>query len=98
MAYNQEKIDAYKLKLDIINKKIKTLNAQKNKLEKQIRDMEDREIINVVRQNECTVPTLANDLALAHILRQNNLTQADVIELINDLGGQGNEKIENNQV
>lgn len=98
MAYNQNKIDANKIKLESINKKIKTLSAQKKALERQIKDMEDREIINVVRQSGCTVPTLTDDLALAHILRQNNLTQKDVIELINDLGGQENEEIENNQI
>lgn len=97
MAYNQQKIDINKAKLESLNKKIKALTIQKKELEKQIKDMEDREFISIVRQNGCTVPTLTDDLALAHILRQNNLSQKDVIELINDLGGQKNET-ENNQI
>lgn len=95
MAFNQQKLDAYKAKLKGINDKIKTLSAQKKELEKQITDMENREFISIIRENGCTVPSLADDLALVQILKQNNLTQNDVIELINDLGGQENEKQEN---
>lgn len=92
MAYNQEKIDTYSAKLESINKKIKTLTAQKKELEKQIKEMEDREIISAVRKCGCKIPTLVDDLTLANILRQNNLTQNDIINLINDLGGHDDEE------
>lgn len=95
MAYNQNKVDVLKLKLESINKKIKSLTSQKKDLEKQIKDIEEREFINIIRKNGCTVPTLTDDLALAQLLRENNLTQNDVMELINDLGGLKNENEEN---
>lgn len=79
-----------KASLDSLTKKINALNTKKKAIEKQIKDIEEREFMSIIRANDCTVVSLNDDLALVKLIKDNNLTQQDVIELINDLGGQNN--------
>ena len=48
--------------------------------------------MNIIKENECTIPTLKDDLALIRFIKESNLSHNDVIELIRDLGGQNNEE------
>lgn len=96
MTDNQQKIQMLKTKVDSINQKLKNLSTQKKEYEKQIKELEEQDFLSVIRDNGCTVPTLRDDLALARILRDNNLTQNDVLELLNlnsDEGEIKNEEI-----
>lgn len=79
-----------KASLDSLTKKINALNTKKKAIEKQIKDIEEREFMSIIRANDCTVVSLNDDLALIKLIKDNNLSQQDVIELINDLGGQNN--------
>lgn len=82
MPDTQQKIDVLKAKINAIDEKMKTLLLQKKDLERQIKDIEEQEILNVVRINGANIMTLSDDLALAKILRDNNITQKDIFELI----------------
>lgn len=85
-----QKLDSLKASLDSLTKKINALNTKKKAIEKQIKDIEEREFMSIIRANDCTVVSLNDDLALIKLIKDNNLSQQDVIELINDLGGQNN--------
>ncbi|MEE0265314.1 MAG: hypothetical protein UD936_06765 [Acutalibacteraceae bacterium] len=95
---NQQKISMLKTKVENLNQKIRTLTSQKKDYEKQIKDLEEQDFLNVIKANGCTVPTLRDDLALAKILRDNNLTQDDVLELLNlnNEGENNNEEYQQN--
>lgn len=96
MTDNQQKIQMLKTKVDSINQKLKNLSVQKKECEKQIKELEEQDFLNIIRDNGCTVPTLRDDLTLARILRDNNLTQNDVLELLN-LNSDGGE-IKNEEI
>lgn len=84
MAENQSqrKINTIRARIKLIDEKMKSLLAQKKELEKQAQEITDHEILNIVKQQESTIETLNDDLALAKILRKNNLTQQDIMELL----------------
>lgn len=79
---SQRKINAIQAKIKSIDEKIKSLLAQKKELEKQAQEINDQEILNIVKHQEATIETLNDDLTLAKILRKNNLTQQDIMELL----------------
>lgn len=93
---NQQRIKLLKTKVDTLNTKIKNLTAQKKECEKQIKEYEEQDFLNVIKNNHCTVPTLRDDVTLGNILRDNNLTQEDVLELLN-LKTEGENRNENHQ-
>ena len=72
---SQRKINAIQAKIKSIDEKMKSLLAQKKELEKQAQEIADQ-------QQEATIETLNDDLTLAKILRKNNLTQQDIMELL----------------
>ncbi len=92
MADNQERLNSLQKKKSALDKKIETFSSQRKKIEKQINDIEEREYMNIIKENECTIPTLKDDLALIRFIKESNLSHNDVIELIRDLGGQNNEE------
>ena len=71
---SQRKINAIQAKIKSIDEKMKSLLAQKKELEKQAQEINDQEILNIVKHHD--------DLTLAKILRKNNLTQQDIMELL----------------
>lgn len=79
---SQRKINAIQAKIKSIDEKMKSLLAQKKELEKQAQEIADHEILNIVKQQEATIETLNDDLTLAKILRKNNLTKQDIMELL----------------
>lgn len=82
MADIKQKIEALKTRISGIDERMKQLLLQKKDLERQIREIEEQEILSVVRSNGADIETLNSDLALAKLLRENNLTREDILELV----------------
>lgn len=91
---NKQKLAALKDNLNTISKKIADLSVKKKKLEKQISDIEQKEFMSIIRQNDCTVVTLSDDLELIKRIKASNISQNVLLELLNDLGGQNDEQKE----
>lgn len=91
---NKQKLAALKDNLNTISKKIADLSVKKKKLEKQISDIEQKEFMSIIRQNDCTVVTLSDDLELIKRIKASNISQNELLELLNDLGGQIDEQKE----
>lgn len=91
---NKQKLAALKDNLNTISKKIADLSVKKKKLEKQISDIEQKEFMSIIRQNDCTVVTLSDDLELIKRIKASNISQNELLELLNDLGGQNDEEKE----
>lgn len=83
---NKQKLAALKDNLNTISKKIADLSVKKKKLEKQISDIEQKEFMSIIRQNDCTVVTLSDDLELIKRIKASNISQNELLELLNDLG------------
>ena len=92
MIDNKQKL--LKDNLNTISKKIADLSVKKKKLEKQISDIEQKEFMSIIRQNDCTVVTLSDDLELIKRIKASNISQNELLELLNDLGGQNDEQKE----
>lgn len=82
MTDSNQKVEMLKKRVNIIDEKMKNLLVQKKEIEKQIKDIQEQEILNAVRESGTEIETLTDDLALAKILRENNLTKNDILELI----------------
>lgn len=91
---NKQKLAALKDNLNTISKKIADLSVKKKKLEKQISDIEQKKFMSIIRQNDCTVVTLSDDLELIKRIKASNISQNELLELLNDLGGQNDEQKE----
>lgn len=78
----KQKSEAIDARISDIDEKMKKLLLQKKDLEKQKKELEEQEILSVVRNNGATAETLNDDLALAKLLRENNLTKEDILELV----------------
>ena len=78
----KQKVETLRNRISGIDERMKQLLMQKKDLEKQIREIEEQEILSVVRSNGTDIETLNNDLALAKLLRENNLTREDILELV----------------
>lgn len=94
MIDNKQKLAALKDNLNTISKNIADLSVKKKKLEKQISDIEQKEFMSIIRQNDCTVVTLSDDLELIKRIKASNISQNELLELLNDLGGQNDEQKE----
>ena len=82
MADVGKKIDALKARISEIDDKIKKLAQQKKEFEKQLRELNEQEIVKAVKDNGIDVATLNDDLALIKLLRENNLSKEDLLDLI----------------
>lgn len=78
----KERIDMINARINGIDEKMKQLLLQKKDCEKQIKDIEEQEILKAVRGSGAKLDTLNDDLALVKILRENNLTKQDILELV----------------
>ena len=82
MADVGKKIDALKARISEIDEKMKKLAQQKKEFEKQLKELNEQEIIKAVKDNGIDVATLNDDLALIKLLRENNLSKEDLLDLI----------------
>ena len=82
MADVGKKIDALTARISEIDDKMKKLAQQKRDLEKQLKELNEQEIIKAVKDNGIDVATLNDDLALIKLLRENNLSKEDLLDLI----------------
>ena len=82
MADVGKKIDALTARISEIDDKMKKLAQQKRDLEKQLRELNEQEIIKAVKDNDIDVATLNDDLALVKLLRENNFSKEDLLDLI----------------
>ena len=82
MADVGKKIDALKARISEIDDKMKKLAQQKREFEKQLRELNEQEIIKAVKDNGIDVATLNDDLALVKLLRENNFSKEDLLDLI----------------
>lgn len=72
--------------------KLDTLRQSLKSLEKQISELEEKEFMTIIKANNCTVSTLNEDLKIIKLLKENNLTEQDIIDIIRELGGSNVEK------
>lgn len=82
MADVGKKIDALTARISEIDDKMKKLAQQKKEFEKQLRELNEQEIVKAVKDNGIDVATLNDDLALIKLLRENNLSKEDLLDLI----------------
>lgn len=82
MADVGKKIDALTARISEIDNKMKKLAQQKRDLEKQLKELNEQEIIKAVKDNGIDVATLNDDLALVKLLRENNFSKEDLLDLI----------------
>jgi len=82
MADVGKKIDALTARISEIDDKMKKLAQQKREFEKQLRELNEQEIIKAVKDNGIDVATLNDDLALVKLLRENNFSKEDLLDLI----------------
>lgn len=86
------RIDNLTKKTEILDSKIKNLQLQKRKIDKEIKDLEQQLYMSIINDNHYTVPTLESDLQLIKILKDNNITtQQDVLDMLSMSGGNNNE-------
>lgn len=85
---NKTKIENLTRKVEQIDEKMKSLLAQKKDCERQIKNLEQEEFMFIIQSNGCTIATLSDDLKLAKLLKENDITQKDILELI---GGSKND-------
>ena len=82
MADVGKKIDALTARISEIDDKMKKLAQQKRDFEKQLRELNEQEIIKAVKDNGIDVATWNDDLALVKLLRENNFSKEDLLDLI----------------
>lgn len=87
-----QKLDTLRQSLNALTEKINSLIAKKKSLEKQIGELEEKEFMTIIKANNCTVSTLNEDLKIIKLLKENNLTEQDIIDIIRELGGSNVEK------
>lgn len=87
-----QKLDTLRQSLSALTEKINSLIAKKKSLEKQISELEEKEFMTIIKANNCTVSTLNEDLKIIKLLKENNLTEQDIIDIIRELGGSNVEK------
>ena len=87
-----QKLDTPRQSLNALTEKINSLIAKKKSLEKQISELEEKEFMTIIKANNCTVSTLNEDLKIIKLLKENNLTEQDIIDIIRELGGSNVEK------
>ena len=71
-------------RIDSIDEKMKNLAIQKKECERQIREIEENDILSIVRENNVDIDTLGDDLALIKILKEANITKNDILELVTE--------------
>lgn len=84
MTDAQQKIDMLTKKINTIDEKMKSLLLQKKDIEKQIKEIEEQTILNVVRNSKISITTLDSDLTLAKLLRDNNIGVDEILEIFNN--------------
>lgn len=82
MADVGKKIDVLKARISEIDKKMRKLAQQKKEFETQLKELNEQEIVKAVKDNGIDVATLNDDLALIKLLRDNNLSKEDLLDLI----------------
>ena len=77
-----QKLDTLRQSLNALTEKINSLIAKKKSLEKQISELEEKEFMTIIKANNCTVSTLNEDLKIIKLLKENNLTEQDIIVIV----------------
>ncbi|MCQ4021744.1 MULTISPECIES: hypothetical protein [unclassified Ruminococcus] len=89
-ANNNAKIDSLKRKIKAIDEKMKSLLVQKKDCERQLKEIEQEEFMSIINENGYTISTLRDDLKLAKLLKENDITQDDVLELVGGIKNESN--------
>lgn len=83
MADIKKKLEALKSRISECDEKMKKILLQKKEYERQLKELNEQEIVNAVKNNGIDdISTLNDDLALIKLLRENNLSKDDLLELI----------------
>ncbi len=82
MSDIKNKISSIEKKIVAIDEKMKQLMLQKKDLLQQKKELEEQEILDVVRSNGASAESLSGDLELVRLLKDNNLTKDDIMEMI----------------
>lgn len=86
-----QKLDTLRQSLNALTEN-QFIDCKKKSLEKQISELEEKEFMTIIKANNCTVSTLNEDLKIIKLLKENNLTEQDIIDIIRELGGSNVEK------
>lgn len=78
----KQKIEQLQSRIAEIDEKMKKLAMQKKDCEKQIKEYEEQHILSVVKTNGASIETIDSDFALVRLLKENNLTAQDIMELL----------------
>lgn len=78
----KEKLANIDKRVEAIDEKMKQLMLQKKDLLQQRKDIEEQEILSVVRSNGSSLDTIDSDMAIVKLLKDNNLTKEDILELV----------------
>ena len=84
MTNTKKKISMLKARIDSIDEKMKNLAVQKKECERQIREIEENDILSIVRESNVSIETLDEDLALIKILKEANINKNDILELVTE--------------
>lgn len=82
MSDIKSKLSSIDRKVAVIDEKMKQLMLQKKDLLQQKKELEEQEILDVVRSNGASAESLNSDLELVRLLKDNNLTKEDILELV----------------
>ncbi len=82
MSDIKSKLSSIDRKIAVIDEKMKQLMLQKKDLLQQKKELEEQEILDVVRSNGASAESLNSDLELVRLLKDNNLTKEDILELV----------------
>ncbi len=82
MADFKQKIEYIDTRINEIDEKMKKLLLQKKDYERQKKELQEQEILNAVKSSGITIETVSDDLALIRLLKENNFTKEDILELV----------------
>lgn len=82
MSDIKNKVLSIDKKVAAIDDKMKQLMLQKKEILQQKKELEEQEILDVVRNNGASASSVNNALELVKLLKDNNLTKDDILELI----------------
>lgn len=84
MTNSKQKISMLRARIKNIDEKMKNLVVQKKECERQIREIEENDILSIIRENNVDIDTLGDDLAFIKVLKEANITKNDILELVTE--------------
>ena len=77
-----QRICAVSKEIEKTDNRIDYLTQKRKKLEIRKKALENEELLEIIRTNGANVTTLSDDLLLGKLIRENNITANDIIEMV----------------